>query len=86
MVRNIWFIYPAEHIFNLVSPNFTIKSLFPKVTAPDILVAFKSVFIRISYKCKWWFFVAICCMWYECPSIQPCFDSLIFGLVDSASR
>ena len=52
MVRNIWFIYPAEQIFNLVSPNFTIKSLFSKVTAPDILVAFKSVYNRISYKCK----------------------------------
>ena len=65
MVRNILFIYPAEQSFNHVSSNFTIKSLFPKVTAPGILVAFKSVYNRISYKCKWWFFVAICCMWYE---------------------
>ena len=86
MVQNIGFIYPAEQIFKLVSPNFTIKSFFCKLIAPEIFVAFKSVYNRICYKYKWWFFVVICWMWWKCSSIQPCSDSLIFGLVDSTSR
>ena len=52
MVQNIGFIYPAEQIFKLVSPNFTIKTFFCKIIAPDIFVAFKSVYNRICYKYK----------------------------------
>ena len=55
MVQNNWLIYPVECIFNLVSPNSTIKSFFSKVIVPDMLVAFESVYNWIFYDYNWRF-------------------------------
>ena len=65
MVRNTWFIYPAEHIFNLVSPNSTIEGFFSKVIIPDMLVVFESIYNRISYNYNSWFvcFYLLHMMW-----------------------
>ena len=59
----------------------TIKGFFSKIIVSDILVAFESVYSRISYDYNHvitdHLFVVICWMWCECFSIKLYFDSPI---------